>query len=523
MARRAVIQIEEEDADAALLDIIEASKNDPLYFVEQIFRWGAEGTILAKEAGPDVWQRELLGKIRDALRAYEMDAAAALRFAVASGHGVGKTTLVAWIILWFISTRPNPQVVVTANTASQLNSKTWRELAKWHRLALNAAWFQWTATKFYFKADPETWFAQAVPWTKERAEAFAGTHEEHVLIIMDEASAIDDAIYDVAEGAMTTKGAMWMAFGNPTRNTGRFRECWRKFRHRWITMQVDSRNAKKANQAQIQAWIEDYGEDSDFVRIRVRGEFPRASSTQFIGSDIVEAAQARWKRALSDKRARYGERADQGLMVRLSIADDAPSHAAKIMTLDVARFGDDESVVGIRQGQMFVVRDRWREKDLMQTVSHMARLIDEEEPDAVFIDAVGLGAGVVDRLRQLGYEVEEVNGALKALDERKYFNRRMEMWDLMRTWLKNGGMIDAEDTGFADDLTAPEFGFDAKDRWQLESKDDMKARGLPSPDVGDALSMSFFMPVSARRRESAVDKLIAKWSVAASSTSHMSH
>jgi hypothetical protein len=255
----------------------------------------------------------------------------------------------------------------------------------------------------------------------------------------------------------------------------------------------------------------------------VRGEFPRASSSQFIGSDIVEAAQARWGRALREKRARLGEVADQGLRVRLTIEEDAQHHAPKIMSLDVARFGDDESVVGVRQGQMFVVKDRWREKDLMQTVSHMARLIDEEDPDAVFIDAVGLGAGVVDRLRQLGYEVEEVNGALKALEENKYFNRRMEMWDQMRTWLRNGGMIDADDTGFADDLTGPEFGFDAKDRWQLESKDDMKARGLPSPDVGDALSMTFFMPVSPRRREGAVAQFLMRQAKAAGATTHMSY
>jgi len=139
-----------------------------------------------------------------------------------------KTALVAWLIYWFISTRPHPQIVVTSNTKSQLETKTWRELAKWHKLAINSHWFEWTATKFYYKQHPETWFAAAIPWSKERSEAFAGTHEQHVLVIFDEASLVDDSIWETTEGAMTQPGAFWCVFGNPTRNTGRFSECFKK-------------------------------------------------------------------------------------------------------------------------------------------------------------------------------------------------------------------------------------------------------------------------------------------------------
>ena len=130
-----------------------------------------------------------------------------------------------------MSTRPHPQIVVTANTREQLLKKTFRELSVWHKLLINTGWFTWTATKFYHNDHPETWFAAAVPWSAERPESFAGTHAEHVMLLFDEASGIHDVIWEVAEGAMTTAGAAWLVFGNPTRNTGRFRECFGKFAH----------------------------------------------------------------------------------------------------------------------------------------------------------------------------------------------------------------------------------------------------------------------------------------------------
>jgi hypothetical protein len=272
---------------------------DPLGFVRAVFPWG-QGA-LAGEAGPDDWQADLLTALGQALRQAQATGDA-VRFAVASGHGVGKTALSAWLVLWFLSTRDHPQVVVTANTAAQLRNKTWRELAKWHRLAANKPWFVWTSDRFVFAESSETWFAAAVPWSKDRPEAFAGTHEKHVLMLFDEASAIADDIWDVAEGAMATPGALWVALGNPTRNSGRFRECFRRYRHRWTTRGVDSRQARKANGAQIQRWIEDYGEDSDFVRVRVRGVFPRAGNSQSAAS--TNFAKQACRQPVPDQRRR---------------------------------------------------------------------------------------------------------------------------------------------------------------------------------------------------------------------------
>jgi hypothetical protein len=442
---------------------------DPLGFVRAVFPWG-QGA-LEDEAGPDDWQADVLTGLGEALRTAQ-ETNDAVRFAVASGHGVGKTALSAWLVLWFLSTRDHPQVVVTANTAAQLRNKTWRELAKWHRLAANKHWFGWTTDRFVFSESPQTWFAAAVPWSKDRPEAFAGTHEKHVLMLFDEASAIADDIWDVAEGAMATPGALWVALGNPTRNTGRFRECFRRYRHRWTTRSVDSRQARKANSAQIQRWLEDYGEDSDFVRVRVRGVFPRAGNSQFIPEDVVTAARA-------------------------SEAVPSPD-AALVLGVDVARYGDDASVILARAGSEIVEALSFRGLDTMQLAGRVAETMVRLRPDGVMVDGGGVGAGVVDRLRQLGHRVTDVNAGSRAQDEDRHANLRAEMWSRMRDWLKGGGSLAGAASELIDDLGGPEYGFDAKGRLRLESKEDMKSRGIASPDWGDALALTFAYPVRPR-------------------------
>ena len=431
---------------------------NPLGFVQDCFPWG-EGALPDMD-GPDAWQRDILTAIRD-----EYSLEKALSIAVSSGHGIGKTALIAWIILWFISTRPHPQIVVTANTSTQLEKKTWRELAKWQKHFEFGSLFEWSATTFRLKEHRETWFASAIPWSEQNSEAFAGTHEKYVLIIFDEASRIADIIWEVAEGAMTTPGAIWIAFGNPTQNTGRFRECFGKLRHRWRTWLVDSRTAKMADKAKIQEWVDDYGEDSDFVRVRVRGVFPRASAMQFIPGDIVEAAAGKQHGALE-----Y-------------------SHAAIIIGVDMARYGDDQSVVLVRQGLQVLYHEKHREIDTQTMASRVAMLQDEHQADMIFVDA-GYGQGVIDRLRALGRQCVEVYFGSAAADTRQYANKRAEMWGRVKDWLKSGGAI-PNDPELTADLVGPEYGFDARDRILLEKKEDMKRRGLASPDAGDALALTF--------------------------------
>ncbi len=288
------------DLERQLVDAIAGFAHDPLGFVRFAYPWGEAATELADAAGPRDWQQKLLMELGRRLReGHELGQQLPILMARASGHGVGKTTVAAWVLHWALSTMPDARVVVTANTDGQLRTKTWPEVTKWHRLSINAHWFRATATAVY-SVDPaheRLWRADAIPWSEENTEAFAGLHNKgrRVILIFDEASAIADKIWEVSEGALTDEDTeiVWLAFGNPTRNTGRFRECFGRFRHRWQTGHIDSREVEGTNKAQLEQWVTDYGEDSDFVRVRVKGVFPHAGSMQFIAADLVEAAVAR--------------------------------------------------------------------------------------------------------------------------------------------------------------------------------------------------------------------------------------
>lgn len=450
-------------------DTLAALQDDPLAFCEQCFRWG-EGELVGY-SGPRAWQRAVLDDIGQRIRSgAAMDEA--IRLATASGHGIGKSALVAMLILWSLATRIDTRGVVTANTEKQLTTKTWPELAKWHRLCILGQAFEYTATSIH-STDPaheKTWRVDAIPWSLTNTEAFAGLHNKglRVLVIFDEASAIADEIWEVTEGALTDSDTeiMWFAFGNPTRNTGRFRECFGRYRHRWAVQQIDSREVEGTNVKQLQAWVDDYGEDSDFVRVRVRGVFPRAGVSQFIAADVVEAAQTR----------------------QLQFTDPG---SPCILGVDIARFGDDQSVIRGRKGRDGrVIRPiKWRGMDTVFSAGKIAEAITLYQPDAVFIDGGGVGGGVVDILKSRGFRVIEVNFGAQARQSLKYANKRAEMWGDMRDWLATGA-IDA-DQQLADDMQAPEYGFDKDGRLLLEKKADMKKRGLASPDDGDALALTF--------------------------------
>ena len=279
----------------AIIDDLGRFQRDPLRYVLYAFEWGKGA--LEGHAGPRQWQADVLREIGEKLRAGG-ELGAVIQEAIASGHGIGKSALVAWIVLWAISTFEDTRGVVTASTATQLETKTWPEVYKWHQLAINNWMFTVTATSIY-SVDPKhakTWRIDAVPWSKENSEAFAGLHNlgRRILVIYDEASAVDDPIWEVTEGALTDAKTeiLWCVFGNPTRNTGRFKECFGRFKHRWLTRHIDSRKVEGATNLELaHAWVNDYGEDSDFVRVRVRGEFPKSSSLQFISEEWVERAR----------------------------------------------------------------------------------------------------------------------------------------------------------------------------------------------------------------------------------------
>lgn len=424
---------------------------------------------------PRPWQRQILGLIGQHLES-PATRHNPLRVAVASGHGIGKSALVSMIIDWAMSTCEDTKVIVTANTGTQLATKTVPEIHKWFGRSINAHWWELKATSITIRDQEHSklWRMDAIPWSAHNTEAFAGAHNKgkRIVVIFDEASAIEDPVWEVAEGALTDEDTeiLWLAFGNPTQNTGRFRECFGKFKHRWKIFQIDSRTVEGTNKAQIDKWIEDYGEDSDFVRVRVRGEFPRAGSSQFIPSDIVAAAR-------KYKAEAYGA-------------------LPKVLSVDVARFGDDQTVVGIRQGRRFQILGKYRGKDTVWVANEVIRHITEQKPDATVVDADGLGAGVVDQINYRGFSSRlfEFHGGASANDATAYYNRRAEVWGSMRDWLMAGAEI-PDDPEIETDLTAPEYGFSNKQQIQLEKKEDMKKRGLASPDIGDCLAMSFSVKV----------------------------
>lgn len=458
-----------------LIEEIAECTHDPLQFAQCVYPWGQNELEISH--GPYPWQREVFDHISKHLQNPATRHTPCM-IAVASGHGIGKSAFISMTTDWAMSTAEDCKCVVTANTGTQLATKTVPEIHKWFRLSANSHWWDMKATSITVRdeAHARLWRMDAVPWSENNTEAFAGMHNKgkRIVLIFDEASAIADTVWEVAEGALTDEQTeiIWLAFGNPTQNTGRFRECFGSLKHRWKTFQIDSRNVEGTNKAQIAKWIEDYGEDSDFVRIRVRGEFPRAGSAQFISADMVAACR------------KYRAVGYEAL--------------PKILSVDVARFGDDQTVVGWRQGRKCVILARYRGLDTVQVAERIIEWMQKEAPNATIIDGDGIGAGVVDHLKFRGFTagVFEFHGGSAANDAAAYFNRRAEMWGTLRAWLGEGAEI-PDDPDLAADLTSPEYGFSNKSQIQLERKEDMKKRGLASPDAGDMLAMTFAVTVAA--------------------------
>lgn len=459
-------------SDPAIIQTLKDWASDPLLCVRELFRWGQDD--LADYAGPREWQADILGVIGQHLQGPKRYSP--LRIAVSSGHGIGKSAGIGMIIQWAMSTCDDCRVVVTANTENQLRTKTWPEIGKWARLSrLSAAWHV-PAMSLYSVEDgrEKSWRADAIPWSENNTEAFAGLHNKgkRIVLIFDEAAAIADRVWEVAEGALTDEDTeiIWLVFGNPTRNTGRFRECFGRYRHLWHTRQIDSRTVEGTNRAYLDELVATYGEDSDIVKVRVRGQFPSQSAAQFISSEVVEEAQ---KRTLPFK--------DHG--------------APLVLGVDIARFGDDSSVIRGRQGRdgKVIPPIKWSGMDTVFSAGKVAAAIDAYKPEAVFIDGGGVGGGVVDILKGQNYRVIEVNFGAGAKEGSKYKNKRAEMWGDMKDWLQTGA-IDADQT-LRDDLIGPEYAFDLEGRIILEKKEDMKKRGLASPDDGDALALTFAQPV----------------------------
>ena len=464
-----------------LIDAVSQFVYDPYGFVMFAFPWGEPGGPLEHQTGPDDWQRE---QLMDIGKAFEDDPRSRVQEAIASGHGIGKSCQTSWIILWAMSTQPMMNGWVTANTQEQLTSKTWRELSIWHDRMINRHWFKWSATSFQHVEHGEKWQIKALTWTEHNSEAFAGTHNiPMTLLIMDEASAIADSIWTVAAGGQTDGRVMWLVFGNPTKNTGRFRECFGKYKHRWKGRQIDSRTCKMTNKELLAEWEQDWGEDSDDFRVRVRGEFPRFGTGQLISAEDVTRAREN------------------------SLKSDEYVFFNIVIGVDVARYGADESVMVVRQGRKIIDWKTFSGLNNIQVGMRTAELYRKHgSVGTILVDEVGLGAGVVDYLQTAGYPCLGVNAGSKADEDKRFYNKRAEMWYRMKEWFDGSPDI-PDDAILADQCAALEYSYDMKERIKLETKDRLKERlpSLGSPDRADALSITFAEIIAPGRAENSFE------------------
>jgi len=473
-----------------------ALKDDPLKFVSFLFPWGQKNTPLENFSGPRKWQREVLRDIGEHIKQNngKIDFNV-LRMAVSSGRGIGKSALVSWLVIWMLSTRIGSTTIVSANSETQLRSVTWAEITKWLALSLNSHWFEVSATRVMpakwltelverdLKKGTRYWGVEGRLWSEENPDAYAGVHNfDGVMLIFDEASGISDAIWAVAAGFFTenTPNRFWMAFSNPRRNTGYFYEAFNAKRDFWRNKVVDARSVEGTDKAVYEQIIQEYGPDSVQAHVEVYGEFPSAGDDQFIPVYLVDDAT---------QRPRYKD-----------------ASAPIIIGVDPARFGADATVIAVRQGRDLNVIKRYRGDDTMEIVGRVIEAIDEFNPTLVVIDEGGLGAGIVDRLKEQRYkQVKGVNFGNKSTKPIMYGNKRAEMWGSMREWLKTASV--PADKLLKSDLTSPKVKPDSKGTIFLEGKKEMKARGLASPDAADAIAVTFAYPVGTR---TPVDKQIRR-------------
>lgn len=466
----------ELDEQRDLAQMSAKCRYDPLRYAENAWTWGKKGTPLEKH-DIRVWQSEVLDEIAIHLMNPETRFNP-LRIAVASGHGVGKSAGMGMIGSWALGCFNNPRIVVTANTEGQLKTKTSPEIGQWVKSSIHGHLFDVDTMAIKLKSDPDQHRLDFTSWSEHNTEAFAGLHAQGriVLLMMDEGSAIDDKIWEVAEGAMTDDETIliWIVFGNPTRNTGRFRECFRKFKSDWKTWRIDSRTVEGTNKLALQSIIDRYGEHSDQAKIRVKGMFPSASTRQFIPTNTVDAA--------------YGRHLRPGQY----------EFAPTIIALDPAWTGDDDMVIMLRQGlRSEILEVAGKNDNDMYVASRLAHLETKHKADAVFIDA-GYGTGIYSAGITMGRDWRLVWFGEKAVDP-GCLNKRAEMWRDMRNWLATGGAIPA-DQDLYEELISPETKPRADGIIQLESKEDMKKRQLPSPGRGDALAITFAYPVEKKQQ-----------------------
>ncbi len=424
------------------------SKDSPLTFVTDVL--GAK---------PEPWQADAL----EAVGRHD-------RVSIRSGHGIGKTTFESWLILWFLLTRQNCKIPVAANSQDQLRDTIWPEIAKWHRQLPDAlkSMIDVQAERVVVVQDPEGAFAVRRTASKDNPEALQGFHAEHLLFLIDEASGIPDIVFEVGMGALSTHGAKVVMAGNPTRTSGFFYDTHHSLRDRWQTMHVSCLDVPRA-QGHIEDIKAKYGDNSNAWRVRVLGEFPTADDETVIPLELVQGAVGR---------------------------DVLPLQYYPVWGVDVARFGDDRTAIAKRQANRLLEPLKfWSSCDLMATVGKIKSEYEathyDMRPTEICIDAIGLGAGVYDRCKELGLPVRAINVDEAAAARENCMRLRDELWFEGREWFQDRSCSMPQDDALIAELTSPTYSFSSSGKMVVESKADMKKRGMRSPDLADAFLLTF--------------------------------
>ena len=428
---------------------IEQMRADPTLFVE-----GMLG------ASPDTWQSEVMAAA----------AAGSRGISIRSGHGVGKTSVLSWLALWWISTHYHAKVVITAPTAAQLNDALLPEAKAWLKQSPKAfrELFNVKSDRIELITDPERNFISAKTSRAEQPDALQGVHADHVLLICDEASGVPEQVYESAGGSMSAHHATMVLAGNPIRSTGYFYDTFHKLADRWETFHVSCVDVPRVAREYIEECRLRYGEESNTYRVRVLGEFPKGDDDTVIPQELVSDAISR---------------------------DIEPTQfGPTIWGVDVARFGADASALCKRKGNAITEPIRlWRNLDTMQLTGAIKAEYDSclEKPTEIFVDAIGLGAGVADRLRELNLPAYAINVSESPAMGHHYLNLRAELWYKAKSWLEGRNVRLPRDETLKTELTTLRYTYTSSGRVKIESKADLKRRGVASPDSADAFVLTF--------------------------------
>ena len=423
--------------------------SDPNLFVEQVL-----------QIKPDPWQAELLSEVAKNTR----------KISVRSGHGTGKSTVASWVIIWYFLTKHPCKIVLTAPTSSQLFDALFSEVKSWIRKLPQAlqTLLEVTSDRVVLLSAPQDAFVSCRTARAETPEAMAGVHSDNVLLVVDEASGIPEKVFEAAAGSMSGLTATTLMLGNPVRTSGSFYESHHRLKNEWYTMHISCLDSPRVSKEFIREMAVRYGEDSSAYFVRVLGKFPKTDDDTILSLALVEDAQNR----------------------DVKMSEFTP----KIWGLDVARFGMDSSVLAERQGTIVTELEAWKGKDLMQLVglvhNKYSECLPSQRPIQIMVDSIGLGAGVVDRLRELDLPVRGINVAESPSMRGQYTNLRAELWFRMKEWLEARDCKIPKDEALFSELVSPRYFFSSTGKLQVESKQEMKKRGLPSPDRADAVILT---------------------------------